>query len=556
MLLFRPSGSARPRLFSLLLALLVALLAACGPAAPPKAPVRELPTDAGALLTMAPARYGDPAPLDFGPSDRGTKDAHAKFQALTKGAVVHEPALDLVAAVLGRTFADEGQSPVYSLTQWIYWKCGAVSVPGPANVLGVGPGLEGAFEQHLAEVAGNLPRELGPLSYGLVRIAATGGTVQAIAIGFRALDLAPISKQQPPGGALALDAKVLGGFKDPVVYFETESADPAEVPMTVTEGRATATLQLPSKPGRYFLQIKGTEPPRAEGAEPWNKSLFWAPVYVGVAEPPAADEFIRKPPKNHPDRSSWAVQIQTAYNAERQKLGRAPLAFQQEASLIAQSDSDARAAVTGDPPPDNTIAQRLADAGLPPRDFMHSAGWMEYVAEYTQMRLLQPWVRFRVLRPNLSLLALGISQRPSLYGHTSFTVAEYAFEPVRVDPPKERERILAEIESIETKASRKPPERDEKLSADAQRLAEVVCGGGKQPATGEELWAQVKTRAPDLRHRMASSGPSYDISKDDIADIAKPVTQGAYTKMGVGVCQGKVEGRANVSYMMLLLMGP
>ncbi len=108
--------------------------------------------------------------------------------------------------------------------------------------------------------------------------------------------------------------------------------------MTFTGDRATATLQLPSKPGRYFLQIKGAEPPRAEGAEPWNRSLFWAPLYVGVEEPLIADEFIRKPPPNHPDRSAWPVQIQTAYNAERQKLGRAPLAFQQEASLIAQAD--------------------------------------------------------------------------------------------------------------------------------------------------------------------------------------------------------------------------
>lgn len=326
--------------------------------------------------------------------------------------------------------------------------------------------------------------------------------------------------------------------------------------MTLSADRATATLQLPAKPGRYFLQIKAAEPPRAEGAEPWHKSLLWAPLYVGAKEPPVADEFIRKPPRNHPDRSSWPLQIQAAYNAERQKLGRAPLTFQQEASLIAQSDSDARAAVSGDPPPDSTIAQRLADAGFPPRDFMHSAGWMEFVSEYIQMRLLQPWVRFRILRPNLSVLALGISQRPAPAGVTSFTVAEYAFEPVRVDPPKERERILAEIEALENKASRTPPARDDGLSADAQRLADIVCGGGKQPASGEELWAQVKTRAPDLRHRMASSGPSYDISSRDIADIAKPVSQGNYTKMGVGVCQGKVEGRTNVSYVMLLLMGP
>jgi uncharacterized protein YkwD len=541
---------------AVVLAVLAALLTSCGPPAPPKAPVRELPQDAGAYLALASARYGDTAPIDIGPTDRGSRAAQATFESLTGRAVVHEPALDLVAAVLARTFADEGQSPVYSLTQWLYWKCGAASVPGPSNVLGVAPGLEGAFEQHLGEVARNLPRDLGPLSYGLVRVAVPGGTVQAVALGVRALEIVPVAKQQAPGATLSIDGKVLGGFKDPIVYVEREGADPAEIPMTVAEGRATATLQLPAKPGRYFLQIEAAEPPRAEGAQPWHKSLFWAPLYVGVAEPAVADEFIRRPPKNHPDKSSWALQIQAAYNAERQKLGRAPLTFQQEASLIAQSDSDAHAAVDVDPPPDASIAQRLADAGLPPRDFMHSVGWMEFVAEYTQMRLLQPWVRFRVLRPNLSVLALGVSQRPSKVGGVSFTVAEYAFEPVRVDPPKERERILAEIEALESKASRKPPSRDDGLSLDAQRLADVVCGGGKQPASGEELWAQVKTRAPDLRHRMASSGPSYDISKQDIAEIAKPLAGGTYTKMGVGVCQGRVEGRANVSYVMLLLMGP
>lgn len=542
----------------LVLVLVVALLVSCGPAAPPRAPVRELPTNAGSLLALAPASYGDPKPIDFGADDRGSASAQAAFEKLTGGAIPHEPALDLVAAVLGRTFAEEGVSPVYSLTQWIHWKCGAAGVPGPSYVLGAGPGMEGAFEPHLAETVAALPKTRSmPMAYGLVRLAVSGGSVQAVVIGYRGIQLAPVAKRHAPGASVVVDGKLLAGYREPVVYVETESADPAEIPMSVAADRATVTLQLPSKPGRYFLQIKGAEPPRAEGAEPWNRSLFWAPLYVGVEEPLIADEFIRKPPPNHPDRSAWPLQIQAAYNAERARLGRQPLGFLQEASLQAQAASDARAVVSGDPPPDPTIAQRLAEAGLPPRDLMHSSGWLEFVSEYTQMRLLQPWVRFRVLKPNLSVLALGISLQTSRSSAMDFALTEYAFEPVKVDPPRDRERILTEIEALEKAAARTPPVRDDKLSADAQSLADTVCAGAAPLTSGEAIWAKVKTRSDALRNRMASSGASYDIGKPDIAAVAKPLSEGVtYTKMGVGVCQGRVEGRAGASYMMLLLMGP
>lgn len=546
-------------LVRLALLALLSLAISCGGVTPQaQAPMRELPKSSAALLAMAPQTYGGTAPIDFGADDAGSKAAQAAFEKVAGGALVHEPALDLVAAVLGRAYFEApGASPASSLIQWIYWKCGSVSLPGTANVLVAEAGLEQAYDQHLIDTLARLPKGSAmQMTYGLARLSVPGGSLQAIAVGFRAMDLAPLPKKYAPGATLTIAGGLRAGFGQTMAYMESDGPEPAEIALPPSGDRVGATVQLPSKPGRYFLQIRGAEPPRSAGAEPWHRNLFWAPVYVGMDEPAAPDELIRHPPKNHPDRSAWLFQVLQAYNEVRASLGRPPLAFVREASMLAQAKSDERAALTTDPPPDPALTQRLADVGLPPRDLVNSAGWLEYVSEYIYMRLLQPWNRHRIVKENVSVLALGLAQRPGSVG-SDFLVTEYLFEPVKIDPAKDGARLLGQIEALEGKAGRKAPERDEKLSEDAQRLAAAVCAGGPISGSGEEIWSKVKARAPDLHHRMASSAVGYDVTNEDIAAIARPLSEAVtYTRMGIGVCQGKVDGHANAAFTLLLLMGP
>ncbi len=158
-------------------------------------PMRDLPKSSAALLAMAPQAYGDPTPIDFGADDRGSRAAQAAFEKITGGAIVHEPALDLVAAVLGRAYSEAPQAqPANSLVQWVYWRCGAESLPGPSNVLVAQEGLEQAFEPHLTEAVNRLPKSNAvPMTYGLVRLAVPGGSLQAIA------DWLPRAGSRAPG---------------------------------------------------------------------------------------------------------------------------------------------------------------------------------------------------------------------------------------------------------------------------------------------------------------------------------------------------------------------
>ena len=89
--------------------------------------------------------YGSTTPIAL-PDDRGSAAAQASFAALTGGKAVHEPSLDLVAAVVGKTYAQEEEMPAEALLQWLYWKCGATSLPGPVNVLVAPEGAEVADE--------------------------------------------------------------------------------------------------------------------------------------------------------------------------------------------------------------------------------------------------------------------------------------------------------------------------------------------------------------------------------------------------------------------------
>lgn len=539
---------------------LLAFVVSCGGATPQAAaPLRDLTKSSEALLQMAPNAYGAQAPVDFGADDRGSAAARAEFEAATKGAVVHEPSLDLVAAVVGRLYAETGGTPALSLTYWLYWKCGYAGPPGSSNVLVVQGGMEQAYQQHMQQILASIPRTgKTPLAYGLVRLAIPGGSFQAIAYGAHALTTPALSKSQAAGSTLPVTGTLPPGFSDPMMYIETDSGDPVEVPMTLSpDGKIAGTAPIPSKPGRYFLQVKASDPRSAPGEAAWNRSVFWAPIYVGVPEPFIADDFIRRPPKNHADRSSWPIQVLEAYNAERAKLGRQPLQFLRESSLVAQASSDKMAQTAGDPPPDPGVVQRLADAGAPPHDLMHSSGSLEFVAEYIQMRLLQPWARRRVLAADASVLALGISPQLVDARPGEFAVTEYVFSPVKIDPAKDGDRILAGIEAVETAGGRKSPERDPRLSADALKIAQLVCAGGKPAENAGQIWSQVTAKSPDLLHRMASVTAGFDIAREEITYLAEPLAgEVRYTKMGVGVCQGRIDGRANAVYALVLFMGP
>src|SRR5262249_28596523 len=160
----------------------------------------------------------------------------------------------------------------------------------------------------------------------------------------------------------------------------------------------------------------------------WRNSLLWLPLHAGVAEPAAPDDFIRHPQRNHPDPTAWGFQILNAYNSERARLGRAPLAFEEAASRIAYQRSEELANVSELPPADTTIWQKFIDVNTPPRHLFGYVDQVEFVSEYITLRLLRPAARMAIFDPSATTLALGLSRRRVKPGLGLITSVEYIFE--------------------------------------------------------------------------------------------------------------------------------
>ena len=94
------------------------------------------------------------------------------------------------------------------------------------------------------------------------------------------------------------------------------------------DGTFSAEAPLPPTPGRYFVEIIGTElPPDKAVQKGWRVSLVWLPLHAGVAEPNAPDDFIRRPKKNHPDPATWSSEIFNAFNFDNVEIGSANMTY-------------------------------------------------------------------------------------------------------------------------------------------------------------------------------------------------------------------------------------
>ncbi len=544
------SSSLLLRWARLLAPLLLVVVAACGPTPPPKPPVRELPAPASALLTLAPAAYAQVTPVVL-PEDQGSAAAQTTFAQLAGPAAVHEPALDLVAAVVGKTFAQEQELPARALLQWLYWKCGAVSIPGPVNVVVAPPDAGPLFLEHIRRLAAIVPQLGETVSFGVARVSVNGYIAQAVALAYHKVDISPTPKAQPGGQSVPVRIATRKPFANLTLYVDQGGPAVLSVPMEKQpDGTFLANAPMPAAPGRYFVEAVGVPvPPDGVLEKGYRTTALWMPFYVGTAEPAAADEFIRHPQKNHPDRAAWAPQIVSAYNAARTRLGRPALVVEQAATTLVQSRSDLIASLADLPPPETAMPQKLAAAGLPSRNVFGFVDEIEFVSEYITLRLLRPAARFALFDANVNTIALGLSPR-AIGGRGMFSSVEYVFEVIRLDPAKERDRIHAELDAAHGSAFA----RNAPLQTAAQKIADTVCKGGAMPSDANAVFRTVSGLDPSLRNRLAAPWIGYDLRKDELGDIAKDAA--AYTNLGVGLCQGNVQGSPGAIVALLLFAGP
>lgn len=412
---------------------LLASIAACSSA--PRGPVRELPAEARALLVKAPEMYAMPDP--GGMSAESSRLRAAFEDALAPEArsmLRHEPALDLVAAVVAETFGDEQQNPTRALTQWLFWKCGSTSLVSYTRTswaFGKGQVQEGLDDKAIGYARNTKP--LLPTSYGVARFTQGTKTSQAVVFGRASLEVSSFQKTYAPGAPLTLRIRPLDASTDFVLSLDTGDGGVTSEPMVKhDDGSFFISRPVPSRPGRYFIEIRARGPQAlaADPLHPWMRTLLWAPIYVGVPEPVVPDEALRAVASSPADPLAWPAWIAGQYNAERARQGNPLLIFDPRLVDLARARSAELAAVDHEVPPDQKLGQKLAAAGIPTNGYYESHETVEVASDYVYMQMLRPSARKRLTLSKQLTLGIGIAARPAgTSERRSYDEVEYAVYP-------------------------------------------------------------------------------------------------------------------------------
>jgi len=553
----------------------------CGPAFPPPESARDLPRYSESISRYTTDDYAEE-------SDESKSLSYDQLRSTFEGAlpgdtlsfIRHEPRLDRVAALIALARVWDYKLPVSSLIRWYLWKEGCI-VQYAGYVTWSAAGSEGAttLSNALVEYAATEVHTTEPLSYGIYQFHSTEDPRivwgQAVVFGRRLVGMKPLRKRYLPGDPLDIELRFLDDYTDPQLYVDDVGGGALEwpIPRLSTERDTNSSARVPSKPvyalrrqvpaqpGRYFIEVTAREPFRA-GTEPdnqWRRSVLWVPIYVGVNEPTAPDDFI-KAPSDNPEIGQWIPTILAAYDKARRDFKLAPLRHHPGLEGLAQSRSRKAGDEELEPPPDSELGSKILGLGLPANKYYQTQGTFEFLSEHIKLSLMRPATRFHLMSNGAPWIGIGIAPKePEKHQkHDSVTesaIIEYTVQPVaKIDDEDVKRRILEGFDATRKSARLGVYQRDPKLSAAAQAFAGRVCKGTQRPDETNKAWDGVDATVKGVKGNGSVYLTSYDISEADIERIRTKIDAAA-TRVGVGVCQGDLPGRPQATYIVLLYGG-
>jgi hypothetical protein len=527
-------------------------------------PARDVTEAAAPIVAAAPATYR-PADADV-PAAAANAQVRATFEhALAPAAkgLAHDPALDTVAAVVAAMVSRDRQTPSQALIQWLFWRAGAVVQPSRVVIMTTAGTDDLDFQT--ADYAGKVQASVYPESFGLAR-ATSGRPAQVIVFASRPLTVDPIPKSYAPGATITLRVTPTDAFTELRLLSDDDAGGVATDAMTyAADGSYSVTRKAPTKPGRYFLEVTGLDPRALQAVpeNPWRRSLFWVPIYIGVPEPVAPDDALRGPhAADATDAASWAARILDGYNAARSRGGKPPIATDGRLASQATERSVVFARSGREPPPDAVLADKLAAAGFPPRDYDEHHARVDTVADYVYLRLLQPSVKRRLLADVAPVIGLGLTPNApnglSVKDQADYTLVEEIVEPAaRLDPAKDPARVIAALDAQGAAEGRPPLKHDPDVAKVVQGFADEVCAGAKSANKMKPLVD--KARGVGEKYHTWGNPiwrAGYDFGRWQETSLLARSKEPAQVYAEVGLCQGNLPGKPGGSYVVVLPYGP
>jgi len=539
---------------------LTLLLVSPACAAPRVGPAHDVSQSAAPLLAASPAVYGPDAAQVPAAAEQARVRATFENALLpaAKATLAHEAALDTVAAVIVEMLATDQQAPSQALVTWLSWRAGAVSPVARIEVMTTAGSDDLDFQT--AELAGKLQASVYPEAFGVAR-SRHGRPAQVFVFARRFLAVKPLAKAYAPGAPITLEVKPQDAFGELVLHADDEGGGVVDEKMTpAADGTFTVTHKAPTKPGRYFLEISGLDPRTLQSApeNPWRRSLFWVPVYVGVPEPTAPDPVFRAPPANPTDVTTWGGHIVDGYNEARAAAGKKPLAADGRLATLALERSGLWSRAGREPGPDLVLADKLAASGYPPHDYDEHAARVDSVSDYVHLRLLQPTVRRRLLTSDTLGIGIGLTPRPAnAKGEVDYTLIEDDSDPVpRFDAARDRPRVYAALDALQVAEGRAPYKHDEDVARVVQGFADEVCKGAKRANQMKPLVDKARG-VGDKFHQWGTPvwRAGYDHLRWAETSLFARGKEPALTHAEVGICQGDLPGKPGGSYVVVIQYG-
>lgn len=381
--------------------------AGCSPTSPLYAPI------------AGPERYApDTSEMaEYQPDYQITEMFDAGLKKAPHGVTwVQDPALDCAAKIVGQHYVATKEWPIPSLQQqWIAWRCGS---PFRARMAlrkfsgGASGEAASILMNALHDDAVAMAKEPNG-AFGLAGESSGPRHWFTLATRSRIVEIKPVSKTPPPGGALEIDGCFLVPRANPVLHVTAAGPAVLSQPLAVDDkGCFRARATLPREAGVYYVEVTSEEASSEASARQWDdwySSSLWFPLYVGVPEPTSLPAELVTPVQN-PSVAEWGQALVDAYNRERSRYGLAPLASVKKWDKLANAEA-AKMANDGAPTADRDLPQDLQAESTG-----RSWATVQYLNDHATSSLMRPSKRAQILAKATTGICLGVAPTPKQKG--------------------------------------------------------------------------------------------------------------------------------------------
>lgn len=414
----------------------------------------------------------------------------------------------------------------------------------------------GADDALIAELRRQLPSALAEGRFGRcgAAVVQTGDRLRiVVALSESFVDLAPVSRALPEGGAAPLHGKLHDGFEHPGVLVTAPDGKTAQLPITGDAHRFDGMFRCGPARGRYQIEVTGED-------RFGSTVLANFPVYCGVLAPNRL-WVPRGPVEAAPTNAASAeAQLLTLLNADRAKAGLRLLKPDAALAEVARAhcrDMMEHGFVGHVSPTTGAASDRVARAKIPAALVLENVARASTPGEVERGLMASPGHRRNILNPDATLVGIGAVLSQAVGGAKELLVTQLFIEEQAPFRPATAEELRARLVADRRNRGLAPLLRDPELD----RIADAVA---RDLASGR---ATVESSRPALDRAFTPLGARYSSVRSlfaiapQIASIVDSMrtplaTPGPAQAVGIGLQPGATSGGGTAHYAVIVVAVP